>query len=619
MCGISGIIYKKSDNIKDQIKNISNAISSRGPDGTNIFINENIVLSHNRLAILDRNSKLSIQPVFDQKKRYAIIHNGEIYNYKIIKKELINLGHKFVSETDTEIILNSFIQWGNDCVYKFEGMWAFAIWDNKNKSLFLSRDEFGIKPLYYANYNDNFYFSSEIKGLKNIKILSEINKSILKRFEFNEYQEETIYKNIFNLLPGHSIIVQNKKINKFKWRKEKNQNIDDIKLDSIKKFDLLLEESCFSHSIGERSIALSLSGGLDSTALFYKLNHLGLKVNAFSTIYENTYNDESKYLDIIERDLNIKIERNIVTKEDLNSKNFIESIKALDLIWSEPCIGQWLHYKKINEKGFNVCIEGHGADEILGGYDYHFDEFIKDSFKKNIFFNLKNLNKEKKIIFSSPDDNSFDQSKFNLLNSFYKDFKNALRNKFENTKFFNLLLKKKINFNNQKDYTYIKKKYLNIFNSKFDCFNSKLHEDVYYGNMSRHLSQFDRLSMSSGIELRVPFLNKKLINHTLGLDQSYKINNGFNKKILRDAMSSYLPREIVKRKEKIGFSTPMKDIIKTNIIKFIMETSRNKSFLEASYWDGKEISKNIEKYYLSNNDLILKNYWKVINAFHLLN
>ena len=444
MCGISGIIYKKSDNIKDQIKNISSAISSRGPDGTNIFINENIALSHNRLAILDRNSKLSIQPVFDQKKRYAIIHNGEIYNYKIIKKELINLGHKFVSETDTEIILNSFIQWGNDCVYKFEGMWAFAIWDNKNKSLFLSRDEFGIKPLYYANYNDNFYFSSEIKGLKNIKILSEINKSILKRFEFNEYQEETIYKNIFNLLPGHSIIVQNKKINKFKWRKEKNQNIDDIKLDSIKKFDLLLEESCFSHTIGERSIALSLSGGLDSTALFYKLNHLGVKVNAFSTIYENTYNDESKYLDIIERDLNIKIERNIITKEDLNSKNFIESIKALDLIWSEPCIGQWLHYKKINEKGFNVCIEGHGADEILGGYDYHFDEFIKDSFKKNIFLNLKNLNKEKKIIFSSPDDNSFDQSKFNLLNSFYKDFKNALRNKFENTKFFNLLLKKKL-------------------------------------------------------------------------------------------------------------------------------------------------------------------------------
>ena len=181
--------------------------------------------------------------------------------------------------------------------------------------------------------------------------------------------------------------------------KRKNQNIDDIKLDSIKKFDLLLEESCFSHTIGERSIALSLSGGLDSTALFYKLNHLGVKVNAFSTIYENTYNDESKYLDIIERDLNIKIERNIITKEDLNSKNFIESIKALDLIWSEPCIGQWLHYKKINEKGFNVCIEGHGADEILGGYDYHFDEFIKDSFKKNIFFNLKNLNKEKNNIF----------------------------------------------------------------------------------------------------------------------------------------------------------------------------------------------------------------------------
>ena len=163
MCGISGIIYKKSDNIKDQIKNISNAISSRGPDGTNIFINENIVLSHNRLAILDRNSKLSIQPVFDQKKRYAIIHNGEIYNYKIIKKELINLGHKFVSETDTEIILNSFIQWGNDCVYKFEGMWAFAIWDNKIKVFFYREMSLELNPYIMQIIMTIFIFHLKLK------------------------------------------------------------------------------------------------------------------------------------------------------------------------------------------------------------------------------------------------------------------------------------------------------------------------------------------------------------------------------------------------------------------------------------------------------------------------
>lgn len=165
----------------------------------------------------------------------------------------------------------------------------------------------------------------------------------------------------------------------------------------------------------------------------------------------------------------------------------------------------------------------------------------------------------------------------------------------------------------------LKKKYLNFFNSNLSCLNSKLSEDIYYGNMSRHLSQFDRLSMSSGIELRVPFVNKKLIDYSFELNQTHKIKNGYNKKILRDTMSKYFPEIINKRKEKIGFSTPKQDIVKTNIFKFIMETSRNKSFLESLYWDGKKISKNIEKYYLSKNVLGINRYWKIINTFHLLN
>ena len=134
---------------------------------------------------------------------------------------------------------------------------------------------------------------------------------------------------------------------------------------------------------------------MDSTALLYKFKKLDLNVKLFSTIFENTYNDESKYLDIIEKDLNVKIEKNYISINDFNSENFIHSIKALDLIWSEPCIGQWLHYKKIREQGYNVCIEGHGADEMLAGYNYHFDEFIKDQFLENVF-NIRESNQQKK-------------------------------------------------------------------------------------------------------------------------------------------------------------------------------------------------------------------------------
>ena len=198
MCGITGIVSQNlnKEDLFNQVKKISENISSRGPDGTNINLEKNIAFAHNRLAILDRNSEFSIQPVFDSSKRFMIIHNGEIYNFQKIKDELIKLGHNFQSNTDTEVIIKSYIQWGTESVKKFEGMWAFAIWDDKEKKLFLSRDQFGIKPLYFSFINNNFYFCSEIKGLKVIKNLDDIDKKILNRFIFEENQKETFYKNI---------------------------------------------------------------------------------------------------------------------------------------------------------------------------------------------------------------------------------------------------------------------------------------------------------------------------------------------------------------------------------------------------------------------------------------
>lgn len=617
MCGISGVINFSSKVEKKEIELISNNLSHRGPDGKTIFINKRVAFAHNRLAILDIKSSESIQPLISSCKRYMIIHNGEIYNFQKIKDELIKLGHKFKSDTDTEVIIKSYIQWGIESVKKFKGMWAFAIWDDKEKKLFLSRDKFGIKPLYYSFINNNFYFCSEIKGLKVIKNLDEIDKKILNRFIFEENQKKTFYKNIFNLLPGHNLIFENNNVKIYKWRDDIITPIDKNK-NLISKFDELFEKSCLEHSFGQREISLSLSGGLDSTSLLYKFKKLGLNVKLFSTVFENTYNDESDYLDIVEKDLNIKIEKNHISINDFNNENFINSIKALDLIWSEPCIGQWLHYKKIREKGYNVCIEGHGADEILAGYNYHFDEFIKDQFLDNVFFNIHEFNKQKKIIFNRPDDYMKENTKLDIVKLIYKDLKNFSRNCIEKSYLFKAILNFKSKLNKQ-HYVYLEKKYYNIFNTKLGCLNSKLYEDILVGNMSRHLAQFDRLSMSQGIELRVPFVNEELINFCISIDKNFKINKGLNKFILREAMKNNLPEKIYSRKKKIGFSTPMYEKLRKNISNFIIETARDKLFLNSDLWDGKKISSIIEKNYKNNNYYMVNKYWKHVNVYHLIN
>lgn len=619
MCGITGIVSQNlnKEDLFNQVKKISENISSRGPDGTNINIEKNIAFAHNRLAILDRNSELSIQPVLDDSKRFMIIHNGEIYNFQKIKDELIKLGHNFQSNTDTEVIIKSYMQWGAESVKKFEGMWAFAIWDDKEKKLFLSRDKFGIKPLYFSFINNNFYFCSEIKGLKVIKSLGYIDKKILNRFVFEEHQKETFYKNIFNLLPGHNLLFKNNNIKIYKWRDDKIIDIDKNK-NLVNKFNELFEKSCLEHSFGQRDIALSLSGGLDSTALLYKFKKLDLNVKLFSTVFENTYNDESIYLDIVEKDLNTKIERNHISINDFNSENFIHSIKALDLIWSEPCIGQWLHYKKIREKGFNVCIEGHGADEMLAGYNYHFDEFIKDQFLNNVFFNIHEFNQQKKEIFTSPDDKTIENTKLDIVRLIFRDLKNYSRNYIEKNPLFKAIVKFKSKINKE-HYVYLEKKYYNIFNTKLGCLNSKLYEDILVGNMSRHLAQFDRLSMSQGIELRVPFVNKELINFCISIDKNFKINKGLNKFILREAMKKDFPKKIYLRKNKIGFSNPMHEKLSKNISNFIIETARDKLFLNSDLWDGRKISMLIEKNYKSNNYYLVNKFWKYVNAYHLVN
>ena len=308
MCGISGIIFNQNFPVDREIHSMTNAINSRGPDGNKIIIGENFALGHNHLKIVDSKSKLSNQPFYDNSMRYIILFNGELYNYKKLKSDLEQKGFKFYSDTDTEVILNSFIASGNECVKKFEGMWSFAIWDNKKKKIFISRDKYGIKPLFYAIENNILYFSSQTKSLLTIDKLKSFNSNILNgHYFYNDYDSSIIINKIKNLLPGHSLEFDLNFLKIIKWRNENIPKKNSLKYDEQKNlFSNILSETCSSHLIGDKKIAISLSGGIDSTSLFCIYQNQNSNIVPFVTIFKDSVYDESDFINLIERTLILK-------------------------------------------------------------------------------------------------------------------------------------------------------------------------------------------------------------------------------------------------------------------------------------------------------------------------
>ena len=404
MCGISGIISNKDLDYEMLISKMTKMMNHRGPDSKNHSVGKNFSLGHNRLAIIDLNSR-SNQPMHDNSSRYTITYNGEFYNFLEIKNELKNL-YDFKTNSDTEVLIAGYKVYGKNILDKINGCFAFAIYDNKKKELFFARDRIGINPLYFSFSNGIFIFSSEIRSILGTGLVKkEVDNLGIHQFLTSQstHYPNTIIKGIQMLDPGSFGILDHGKlklsIQKY-WRMQ-IVNKDNAQLESekstVKNVRNMVLKAVEARQVSDVKIGAFLSGGLDSSVIVAAMNQLGVKeLNTFSLVHEQTEFDESIYSDLIAKTFNTNHNKIKVGKSEI-----LSSIKeALD-IYDSPSldgINSYLVSKKIKETGIRVALSGLGGDEIFAGYpQFHYWCLIR---KYSKFFPRKHFSKIFKYIFN---------------------------------------------------------------------------------------------------------------------------------------------------------------------------------------------------------------------------
>jgi asparagine synthase (glutamine-hydrolysing) len=543
MCGISGIINKNNSDVKlSEIKAITDVIAHRGPDGEGFLLENNFGLGHRRLAIIDKSTD-GDQPMWHE-NRYAIVFNGEIYNYLEIKSELENLGFIFRTKSDTEVILIAYECWGINCVNRFNGMWSFCLYDKIKNILFCSRDRFGVKPFYYIDGSDSFVFGSEIKQLLPYAKMT-VNKKVLMEYlvlNLEEQSNDTFFEGIKKLQPSHNLIydlntceIHFERYYLLKYKPEIGKlNIDDAVLQC--KMDLI--DSIKLRLRSDVEVGTCLSGGLDSSsiaAIASKEYNLGNNFKGIHAKSTEKYTDESYFAQMVADYGNI----NIVFTEP-SEAYFKSNIEAVTFIQEEPIGGpsvfmQYAVFEKAKQEGCIVMLDGQGGDETFLGYERYFSSLLNDVsfFKKGI--ELFKYSRKSRLSFPKV-----------LLFYFY--FK------------FPILRKKHL----LKRCDFIKKEYLKAidFSILFELSNAyKRPFELQRLEITRtqlpHLLKYeDKNSMAHSIESRLPFLDYRLLENAVSYNPKFKINDGWSKFILRKATTEYLPEEISWRRNKRGFESP---------------------------------------------------------------
>jgi len=599
MCGIAGFIFLDKPDFDENVllQNMTDSLIHRGPDdwGIKLYKGDDkfpmLGFGHRRLSILDL-SKNAQQPFFDSEKRVMLIFNGEIYNYLELKKELIQKGHRFITTSDTEVLLNAYIEWGTNCFSKFNGMWSCAIFDKSKNSVILSRDRLGKKPLYYYLKNGVFVFASEIKAiLKCSKVPKELNyKKIFRYISMNyryvDIDEECFFKDI-KLIPTASFVEIDKNLNwnctKY-WSLNHNIHNDISDQDAINTFRDLFIDSVKIRLRSDVPVSCLLSGGMDSTsiaAVSYKV--LDTHIETFSGITgkEKKIYDESEYINELIAANNVK--SNYVT---MKPRDLFDTAKEMIEYYDEPvCTVSWyslyLIVQSIHDKGIKVVLNGHGGDELLGGYWDHYHYNFNDLFEKG---NINGLFNE---IESWKDNHGRDPQEIDRSIKYISQLKK--NRDIELSKFTN---------------------YANLFNSEFaDTYGHSIIPCVSYSSeLDRRLrmellyevtpimvKSEDRNTMSRSIESRSPFLDYRLVDFCFSLPNRMKIRDGIGKWLLREAMKDILPDKIRLRKDKAGLIAPADRWFRTINKEQIINLLESESIIKRKIFDK-------EKLYLMFND-----------------
>lgn len=533
MCGFICIVNEKKFNGKLLSLSKNKKYNHRGPDNSNVLIEENFSTLFRRLKIIDLSEK-SNQPIISEDNRYILIFNGEIYNYLELKKKLKKTNYKFYTKGDTEVLLKSYLCWGDNFVNKLDGMFAICIWDKKKKILKVFRDKFGQKPVYYYKTKKGLIVTSEIKDFKKFISLKE-NINASKRYIYKSFLDnnnETFFKNIYRLLPSSKLIFNNNKIKISKyWNLKFFEKINFNKKVFLNKFLKNLK----IHMNSDVKIAAELSGGLDSSSLVAGMKKLKINFKSFSIKPENTINEKTFINNLVEK---YKINHEYLkSKKRISKKDFVEVLKHQDEPFqSVSDCHQFYLKKEIRKKGFKVLITGDGGDEVLGGYNRMIMMYLVSLKKLN---KIKLFNKILKIKNISKDDfNIYYKKLININNSDTEClFSHRFAKKIFIQKNKNLFLE---NWNNIKN-----------FKSNF-VFKETLKNSLFTNDMQMSLRLTDRNSMAFSIENRSPYLGGEFVDYVFSIKTENFIKNGLAKYMLRESVAKISSSKIINRKDKSG-------------------------------------------------------------------
>lgn len=566
MCGIAGYIDKsgKYKTNNKFLKIMTDKIKHRGPDAEGQWEDGKVALGHRRLAIIDIDSK-SNQPMLSHDGKFVLVFNGEIYNYLEIRKELEKEGATFKTNSDSEVIIEAYRKYGVDYINQFNGMWAFALYDIEKQILVLSRDRFGIKPLYYISNEDVFSFASEIKAI--VAAFTNENKPNYKciyRYLTGSVNEDVtqdcFYENV-KIFPRASYMIYNLKTHKMyiekywevnekkfydKWIKGKNPKKTFVKL--------------FENAVGLRlradvEIGSCLSGGIDSSAIVGCASKKYKKrMHTFSSIYEDKDCNEEYYI----RKVNSMCKTiPHYIKPDEKEYDLVKRIQEITYYHDQPSnsaslFSQYMVMAEVHDY-VKVVLDGQGADELFAGYIPYYSHYIADLVDKKSFFSklkaiklLTLVKKEWPDIIGAVSTDTIVRL-VGIENSFY--FQNNERLKSINAK-------RSVQLFTQSFLNNIKEDYKSQEITCSSRLNTRLCNDVLYKSIPSLLHNEDGNSMAFSIESRVPFLDYRIVEFAMALDGKYKIKNQWTKWIVRKACKKYLPKEVVKRKSKMGFPAP---------------------------------------------------------------
>ena len=606
MCAIAGIWSFESRLPREVIERFTNAMTHRGPDATDLHEEpqSGLWLGHRRLSILDL-SDAGKQPMPYDQGRYWIAYNGEIFNFLELRKELQLSGAEFHTDCDTEVILAAYQRWGPECQLKFNGMWAFAIWDRARQELFLSRDRFGIKPLYCLANERWFCFASELKAFLHLDGLETRENTaalatMLRNVSALESTPETLLQGVRKILPGHSCLVRKGTVQTQRWWNTLDHlpSVPSSFEEQVEHFRNLFLDSCRLRLRSDVPVATCLSGGLDSSSVLCSLAELSRRgadsraahdwQSAFIASFPGATQDETEYAKSAVAHAGARAHIRQFHQEEILTTlpRVIYDFEEISTTLPTPV---WSIYKSVKAGGATVSLDGHGADELLAGYVGYTSVALRSSGGLRHPGRTMDLVRTFRDLYSDegpqkPPSTWALVSESDPILRFVRKQAGSVSKRFHRAT------------NSATGHNY--RRWLEPHELvppaaapklPFQGLNRQLYLDFHFTKLPAILRNFDRCSMAHGVEVRMPFMDWRLVCFLFALPESSKVGGGYTKRVLREAMRGILPESIRTRKLKLGFNSPLPEWFSGELRDWLLATLEEKTFLESDLWRGREV------------------------------